>query len=282
MGTEQNNPLSKFFRQPGIHLKLPSNGRWWPEGKLELPVTGEIPIYPMTTKDEIILRTPDALMNGQGVVDVIQSCCPSIKDAWSMPSVDVDAVLIGIRIASYGNNMDVNSTCPHCKESNDHAIPLGPVLDSIECPSYKETIQYQTLKIKLHPQPYYAVNSTNRISFEEQKIANVLAMQDVDPIVKAKELADSMNRLVNLGIASVVESTEYIELEDGDRIVKKEFIQEFYENAESNVIKSIQESLGNIAAGARIKPVKLQCNECSEAYDLELEFDYANFFGKGF
>jgi hypothetical protein len=61
----------------------------------------------MTTKDEITLKTPDALLNGQGVVNVIESCCPAIKDAWAMPSIDVDATLIAIRIASYGNQMDL-------------------------------------------------------------------------------------------------------------------------------------------------------------------------------
>ena len=100
------NPLAKHFRQPAIYMKLPSQGRFWPSEALNLPATGAIPVYPMTAKDEIVLRTPDALMNGQGIIDVIQSCCPNIVDAWRMPSIDVDAVLVAIRIASYGNQMD--------------------------------------------------------------------------------------------------------------------------------------------------------------------------------
>ena len=118
------NPLSKYFRQPSIYLKLPSNGQFWPDGAVELPVTGEIPVYPLTARDEVTLRTPDALMNGSGVTDVIHSCCPSIKDAWKMPSVDVDAVLIGIRIASYGHSMDLDTNCPKCNEDNRHAVDL--------------------------------------------------------------------------------------------------------------------------------------------------------------
>ena len=31
--------------------------------------------------DEITFKTPDALLNGQATVDVIQSCIPNIKDA---------------------------------------------------------------------------------------------------------------------------------------------------------------------------------------------------------
>ena len=82
MEKQSFNPLANYFRQPAIYLKLPSAGRWWPQGSLELSESQELPIYPMSTKDEILIRTPDALLNGQGVVDVIQSCCPAMKNAW--------------------------------------------------------------------------------------------------------------------------------------------------------------------------------------------------------
>ena len=115
----QSNPLAKHFRQPAVYLRLPSGGAYWPNESVILPANGELPVYPMTTKDEIILRTPDALINGAGVVTVIQSCIPSITNAWNMPSVDVDACLIAIRIASYGNGMDVTVICPKCQNQED-------------------------------------------------------------------------------------------------------------------------------------------------------------------
>lgn len=283
MVAEQKNPLSKFFRQPGIYLKLPSQGRWWPNGTLDLPVTGEVGVYPMTTRDEITLRTPDALLNGQGVVDVIQSCCPNIHDAWQMPSVDVDAVLIAIRIATYGNNMDFTSRCPHCQAENDHTIGLSPLLDSITCPDYSQPVEYKTLKIKLHPQKYFTVNRANRVTYEEQRISNALNLgEDVDPVVKANMLTESMSRLVDLGIASVVESVEYIELEDGERVRDAEFLTEFFKNSESSVINSVQTVLSNISETAKIKQPDLQCHSCEKPYPIEITFDYASFFGKGF
>ena len=101
----KNNPLAKHFRQPAIYIQLTSQGKFWPENTLELPVTGKIPVYPMTARDEITLRTPDALINGTSVVEVVQSCCPNIKDAWEMPSIDVDSTLIAIRIASFGHGI---------------------------------------------------------------------------------------------------------------------------------------------------------------------------------
>ena len=82
---QNSNPLSGHFRQPAVFLKLPSEGRYWQSGSINMPANGEIGVMPMTAKDEIMLRTPDALMNGQGVVSVIESCVPAIQNAWSIP-----------------------------------------------------------------------------------------------------------------------------------------------------------------------------------------------------
>jgi hypothetical protein len=281
MTLEQKNPLTKFFRQPAVYIKLPSEGKWWDDNCLELPVTGEVGIYAMTTRDEITLKTPDALLNGQGIVDVIQSCVPSIKDAWKMPSVDVDSLLIAIRIASYGEYMHFETVCPHCNFDNNYDIDLKSILTSITCPDYSKPVIYKSLKIKLHPQKYHTVNQSNRLNFEEQKINNALSMgDDIDPNVKLKMVTDGMNRLVELGITSLVESVEYIELEDGERISNKDYIKEFFNNSESSMIKSIQDRLLEYVEISRIKPTGVNCgnSECLKSYEVNIEFDYANFF----
>ena len=109
-----SNPLQQYFRQPAIWLRLPSGGKFWPPGTLEPTENNEYPVLPMTTIDEITYRTPDALFNGQATVDVIQSCLPAIKDAWKMPMIDMNPVLVAIRIASSGHNINLESKCPAC------------------------------------------------------------------------------------------------------------------------------------------------------------------------
>ena len=101
------NPLLKHFRQPQLYLRLPSQGKFYPAGSIDMPATKELPIYSMTALDEIIWKNPDALLNGQATVDVIHSCVPNIKNAWMIPNIDMDAILIGIRRATYGNFMDL-------------------------------------------------------------------------------------------------------------------------------------------------------------------------------
>lgn len=278
MDTKPTNPLVKHFRRPAIYFKLPSGGKYWAENSLDLPVTGEIPIFPMTNADEITLKTPDALMNGSGIVSVIQSCCPNITNAWNMPTVDVDAILIAIRIASYGQNMEVSSKCPECGEEHDYDIDLSNLTDRVRCPDYDSLLEYDGLKIKLRPQPYLSVTQTNIAQFEEQRIIQTLNDSNLQDDVKSSRVKASMKKLLDLNDKLLVDSTEYIETEDGIKVREPEFIAEFFKNAESRVTKDIETRLGELSKQGALPLSTLSCPSCTHQYQIPLEFDYARFF----
>jgi hypothetical protein len=276
-----SNPLVKHFRQPAIYLRLPSQGQYWPENAITLPVTGELPVYPMTTKDEITLRTPDALINGTGVVSVIESCIPSIVDPWAMPSIDVDACLIAIRIASYGNDMKISATCPNCKSVSDHEIDLANALDQITVPDFNRPVEEKDLTIKLKPQNYFSVNRTNNVAYEEQRILSVLNNTDMSVEEKELNIKQITDKLVDLNTENLASSTEYILMSDGTKVTDREFIKEFYVNTSSQLIRNVQERLTTIASAAGLQPYQNVCEECSHKFTTEVTFDYANFFGLG-
>jgi len=276
-----SNPLVKHFRQPAIHMKLPSGGKFWPEGTIDLPITGELPVYPLTARDEVTLRTPDALMNGSGVVDVIHSCCPNIKDAWKMPSIDIDAVLIAIRIASYGNQMDVDTACPYCKSENTHGIDLQTTLSNITAPNYAQKLELTGLKIKLKPQHYFGFNKQNIIDYQQQRLIKALEGPDIDPEVRANEINDSMSKLVDVALDTITNSTDYIEMDDGTIVNNSEHIREFYKEAASSVVKLIQKQLAQFNTDGGLKPQNAPCNNCGKEYPITLTFDYASFFAVG-
>ena len=91
---ESNNPLKKYFRQPKIFVKLPSQGDYYPAGALDKSTTGEYAVYAMTAKDELLFKTPDALLSGQSTVELIKSCIPAITNPWAMPNIDLDFMIL--------------------------------------------------------------------------------------------------------------------------------------------------------------------------------------------
>ena len=277
------NPLMKHFRQPAIYMRLPTGGKYWKEGSLDMPENGEIAVYPMTTKDELILRTPDALLNGQGVIDVIQSCVPSIKNAWEMPSTDVDSVLISLRIASYGHGMDFESKCPHCGAEDTYKMDLRTLLETIQMPDFDHLLDLGQLAIKWRPQRYFDINATNQIQFEIQRIdQSVRDLEDSNPD-KQRIIREQMQRLIDLNFEVLTRCTEYIiDTSTGTKVTDPNFIREFYVNVESKSLKQLQEQLQELVKVANVQPQKVNCSSCSGAIDLEILFDYANFFVVGF
>jgi len=281
MDTKPINPLTAHFRQPAIYFRLPSNGQFWESG-IQIPANQELPVYPMTARDEITLRTPDALLNGQGVVDVVQSCCPHITDAWQMPSVDVDATLIAVRIASYGNEMDFDSTCPHCQAENNFQADLGTMLGRIQAPDYSKKVQAGSVNIKLQPQKYFSVNATNRINYEEQRVLSSLNDPTLDDAARVAEYKKHMDRLIDLNTQILADSTEYIEIEATNTVVAdRGHISEFYQNCEADVCKTVRSRLDQLSTEGNIPLLDTQCQSCQTPYSIPLVFDYAHFFASG-
>lgn len=276
--TQKINPLIKHFRQPAIFLKLPSGGKYWPDGALDLPISGEIPVYPMTTRDEIILRTPDALMNGEGMVSVLEHCCPSIKDAWQMPSIDVDAVLIAIRIASYGQAMEVTTICPHCKTDNLHDIDLNYMLDSVKVPPYDKKLSIEGLEFTFKPLAYFEQNKNNRNRFDEQKLIQVVNDSSLSEEEKQKKFTEYMETLVDINTGIMAKICNSITTPEGIRVTDEEHIKEFFFNAPGSLIKQIQKHIDEMNQIGGLPKLKLSCEECSTAYESNMEFDYTSFF----
>jgi hypothetical protein len=279
MQQQSENPLQKYLRQPAIYLKLPSGGKYWPAGTLDMPVNGELPILPMSTKDEIVLNTPDALMNGQGVVDVIQSCVPNVKNAWTMPIMDVDAVLIAIRIASYGEKMEYRSTCTACQNQDEYEIDLREFLDlNIDASAYAQPFEYKGMQISLRPINYYTINLQNLDQFEQQRMITMLSNDTLSEEEKQARYYEIFKNMTRYTIKNISGSIEKIVTPDGQTVTDEQHIEEFLENSERQLFATMREKMEEVNKGIPEKAVTSTCSECNEQYKSPFTFDQANFF----
>jgi hypothetical protein len=281
MSNFSSNPLAKHFRQPAMYIKLPSAGRWYPDDALDISAAGEVPIYAMTAKDEITMKTPDALMNGSGTVHVIESCCPAIKNPWKMPTVDLDPVLIAIRIATYGKEMEFTSICPHCGTKNEHAVDLSVMLDRVRPADWSKTVNVDELSITLKPQCFEDYNKNNLINFEEQRIIQLVQNQELDDAAKTKEFDILFQRLINTGINQVSKSIATITTSDGTIVADPVYIREFLDNCDKQVWDLIKERLDDIKKNNNFNELTIACSneECGKEFTTPFVFEQSNFFG---
>jgi len=275
----QNNPLTAYFRQPKHYTPLPSKGRWYANGALDYPATGELAIYPMTAKDEITLKTPDALLNGQSSVEVIQSCIPNIKNAWEIPSIDVDTLFISIRIASYGNDMEISPSCPKCNEVNHYDADLKQALAFSLSKSWEDVVPVGGLKIHVRPLTYKQLTDKRLQTFQIQRLSIELERSDLPVETKREKFSENFAQLRSIQIEFVTDSIESIETPDGITVSDRGMIKEFIQNADRNVYSAVQDIVESNKDELNLAPLHVRCEHCQHEWDQPLEFDSSNFFG---
>ena len=282
--TENANPLNKYFRQPAIYVSLPS-GTNYPPHVIAPSQTGELGVMPMTAKDEIRFKTPDALMNGQGVVDVIQSCVPDIKDAWQIKSYDLDTILVAIRVATYGETMEINFNVPGANESVSHTVNLPAILDQLRATKVDDHITLKDgLKIMVRPLTYKDMTSTSLQTFQQQKMYTAIQDSNLSDEEKAKRFNDAFKALTDLNASILLKNINSITMQDGTDITDPAHIKEFVDNANATLIKEIEQKLTELRGQGAVKPLKLKATEeqikkgAPASYEVPVTFDTSNFF----
>lgn len=273
----QNNPLKQYFRQPAIYIRLPSKGEFYPDGALDMPPNGELPVYPMTAIDEITYRTPDALFNGSATVNVIQSCVPNIKDPWSIPAIDIDTILVSIRIASYGHSLDVESICPACNETDEYGVDLRTAIDTMQAGDYQQIIKYRDLEIYFRPMIYKNINENNQRQFEEQRTLQSIANIEATDQEKIKILNNAMQKIQKATVEALSQSIAAIKTPSA-LVTDSAFVVEFLQNCDRNLFNQIRDRIINEKLKSELQPIKLKCHSCNHEYSQQLTLDMASFF----
>ena len=229
----ENNPLRQYFRRPAIYIKLPSGHKNYPEGVLDVPDSGEFPVFPMTAIDEITANTPDALFNGSAMVDIIKSCIPNIKDPWRLSNVDLDTVLIAIKAAAGGNDMDVETTCPACGETSTYGVNLVGLLTMIKAGDYDTELAINDLLFKFRPLSYKEVTEVGLSQFELQKMfTSINSIENIDE--KTLKQREALKTVTGLTMKLLASTNEYIKTPSSFDD-QNEFILAFLKNCDKNI-----------------------------------------------
>jgi hypothetical protein len=283
--TENTNPLKRYYRQPQISIRLPSGEKHYTESVVQKTTTGEHPVLPMTAMDELAFRTPDSMMNGQATVDVIKSCIPTILDPWKLVNHDIDTVLIAIRIASYGETMDITAAVPGTSDTQVHTVNLPQMLDSIRQENIVDhCVLAGGLTLHVTPLTYKQITDAQLKTFEQQRIYSQVSQSTLSPEDKTKRYTDSFRVLSDLNVNLLISNIQRIQLPSGESVTDKVAILEFIKNAEAKLIRELENKLGEIRQLGAIKPVRIKATEdqikagAPATYEVPITFDNANFF----
>tara|TARA_E500000318_G_scaffold91637_1_gene89949 strand:- start:234 stop:1091 length:858 start_codon:yes stop_codon:yes gene_type:complete len=282
---ENTNPLNKYYRQPAIYISLPTKGKYYTAESYQATETGEIPVMPMTAKDEMAFKTPDAMINGQATVDVIKSCCPNILDPWQLTNYDLDTVLLGIRIATYGETMDMNATVPVVNEQIGHTVNLPALLESVKNIEIRDSFKTESgFEVFVKPLSYKQTTEAQVKTFEQQKIVAAVGQSSLTDEQKSQKFAEAHKALTDLNFQLLSTSFEKIITPDGQVVQDQNQIKEFLNNADTKTVNDLQNKMLVIRNQAQVKPIKLKSTDeqikkgAPVSFEVPLTFDNSNFF----
>lgn len=269
------NPLQQYFRQPKIFITLPSQGVYNDPLDFDGDVN-HLPVFGMTGMDEILAKTPDALLTGESTVKIIASCCPSIKNPWKLTTVDLDTVLTAIRIATYGNEVDVEHICEKCSTHAEYSFNLNNFIDYYTHVVYDNKVVLGDLTIKLKPLNYKQSSEFAQQNFQlQQKLRQVVEVENEEERNNLmsniyNDLAKMQNEIFIAGIDSIA-TRETTVTEHG-------FIREWVENADSKYIADIRAKVNQNQNAWRSPDQKVACETCGHEATVVISLDQSDFF----
>jgi hypothetical protein len=268
----KHNPLVSFMRQPKIYIRLPSNGEYWPPGSLTVSETGEYPVYSMTAKDELMLKVPDAVMNGQAVVEVLQHCIPNIKNAWMTPQIDLDIILIAIRLATYGEKMNTPITIGNDEEL-EYVVDLRTIMDSLQSQITWDPVVpvNENLTVFVRPMNYKQISESALKTFETQKIMQIVNNDNMDEETKVAAFKESFSKLTDVTLGMVQSGIYRVDSSEGSTD-NPAFIKEFVDNVDKDIFNAVQDHLEKLREINSIKPIQIAVTEEMKARGIQGEF----------
>lgn len=297
----ENNPLKDKIRTTKIYVRLPSGGRYNKDG-VDFTNNGtEVPVRAMTAKDELLLRNPDALLNGDAVEKLVTSCVHEIHNVRETPMNDIDMLLLAIKYATYGDKFDFTAKCPKCTTDNKIEKSIRAMIDgSTDLPEHNVLKLDNDIELFLKPYNFENSNKANIMDFETQKRLSFIQntyqriengdakqIEDAEAIARREmsHLFDSMaDFTLNLMIESIVQvvlTTNSTGNEEMKTVVtNKDHIKEYVWNLDPESVEKVKDKMKEIMKYGVDKNTHVTCiNEtCKHEWDMEVGFDQSNFF----
>ena len=276
---QQNNPLKQYFRQIKMYLKLPSGGNYYKPGVIELNEKGEVGILPMTGKDELVLKNPDALLNGEALIEVMLSCIPALKQPRALLTNDIDVLITAIRYATYNDSLETNLRCPKCTQENTFKLDLQYALDNMSELDLEYVINLDSgLSVFVRPYLFPDLLKGLHAQFEQTKLARAVENESLTDeqrsaiFVKGfKEVAITKFDLITSSIVKVVDEDNNVDVADS------KYIKDFLQNIDKKSLDSINDLIIKINEIGIKRTFTAKCEKCEHQWESEIDFNPVNF-----
>jgi hypothetical protein len=279
MNQIHQNPLKGYFRQFKVYLKLPSGTSYYAPNTISFTDAGEIGIMPMTGKDELILKNPDALLNGEALVELIKSCVPAVSDPKLLLTNDIDAIVTAIRYATYNDSLETELSCPNCGHTNLYKLNLQYSIDNMTFLDSEYVVNLDSgLSVFVRPYGFPELLKGLHAQFEQSKLTRAIENESLSEEQRMKLFATAFKELSTVTYTLILNSVvKVVDESCGINVSNKEDIKEFLQNIDKKSSDKISDLIKEINQIGIKKSFTAVCEKCKHGWESEVDFNPVNF-----
>ena len=260
-------------------MRLPSGTAYYTPDVVEFTDKGEVGVYPMTGQDELALKNPDGLLNGESLIKVLSSCVPAVKNPRALLTNDIDALITAIRYATFNDGLETTIHCPKCNAENTFKLDLQYALDNMETLDADYVVNLESgVSVFVKPYAFPELLKGLHAQFEQNKLSRAAQSDNLDDDERAKIYGKSFKELATLTFDLMIESVIHVVDEaNGIDVSNKEHIKEFLFNIDKKSVDSISNLITEINKIGIKKSFIAQCTTCQHEWESEIDFNPVNF-----
>ena len=277
--TSQQNPLKQYFRQFKLYLKLPSGTSYYQPNVVQFTDSGELGVLPMTGKDELILKNPDALLNGEALIEVLKSCVPGVKDPKALLSNDIDALITAVRFATFNDSLETSLHCPKCGAENTFKLDLQYALDNMEYldPEYAVNLE-SGVSVFVKPHAFPDVLKGLHAQFEQSKIARAIENETLTEQARSAIFSKAFREMSVVTYDLILNSVvKVVDEANNVNVSNRDYIKEFLSNIDNRSIDKISDLIKEINLIGIKRTFAAKCEKCEHIWENEIDFNPVNF-----
>lgn len=268
------NPLIRSLRLPGETVTLPSKALFYKNGEVapEVMVNGEVYVQPMSTHDEILMKTPDMLFTGQAIVQVFSRCIPQIYNPLALLATDIDFLFVVLRKVSLGPTVSIKyqHDCENA-QSHDYDVNIHRfVVDT-------KFVDHATIEHNFQ----HTLPNGQHIMLRPFTIQDVLTISQIavnEPVSETRTDLEAVDFFAKFLVAGITPAVISVTTDDGQVITDPASIAEWVELLPGDWLRALSEVIERANKWGLDSVSKVQCTDCGELVDVKIPLNPTSFF----
>lgn len=224
---------------------------------------GEVEVLPMTAIDEITLSTPDKLLSGKAVLEVLERRVPQVLKPGELLAKDVDFLMVCLRLVSFGSTTSIqyNHGCKG-EESHDHEyeIKIDKMVSTVA----------QIDPTVIDREYSFTCDNGQTVRFKPFTYSSVVKFHELQALSKGEPSVDILEKLVIETLAHAIA--------DVDGVTNEAQITEWVAAIPLGMKKQLETHIQLTSEWGVNSIVTETCKDCGDTISIPMSFNPVGFF----